>query len=235
MPSAQVPAHAVVQAAWSVLQQNGWDHPAWREAYSLGQLCLAAAYSIHDSTNEAPYVELQQSNSTLQTTQSSIRTAQGPKDAELCCQRVQGQNSQGQQASCNPSSVQLASTGQGSTPQDIHNLGKLDFREHAMQAMQALDLASIMGAPADMLAPVLETTEPAARQAHQTYLSQNPRMLKSTEYTPRPDGRPSAPEEASELAAGSEAGREQQGELSHGCSRMSDLVKSGSIKSGADC
>ncbi|KAL3144468.1 hypothetical protein ABBQ32_004209 [Trebouxia sp. C0010 RCD-2024] len=41
-----------------------------------------------------------------------------------------------------------------------------------MKAMQALDLASIMGAPAEMLGPILSRTEPLARQAHQASLAQ---------------------------------------------------------------
>ena len=37
----------------------------------------------------------------------------------------------------------------------------------AQKAMRALDLASIMGAPPDFLAPVMSITEPLARQQHQ--------------------------------------------------------------------
>ena len=40
-----------------------------------------------------------------------------------------------------------------------------------MKAMQALDMASIMGAPAEMLAPVLHSTQPLAQQAHQANLT----------------------------------------------------------------
>ncbi len=41
----------------------------------------------------------------------------------------------------------------------------------AQKAMQALDLASIMGAPPDFLAPVMSITEPLARQQHQANLA----------------------------------------------------------------
>ncbi|KAL0042760.1 hypothetical protein WJX79_009907 [Trebouxia sp. C0005] len=49
------PAQAVVAAAWKTLQQDGWDHPAWREAYSFAQLCIAASHiSLNDSRPTDP-------------------------------------------------------------------------------------------------------------------------------------------------------------------------------------
>ena len=46
-----------------------------------------------------------------------------------------------------------------------------DASPPAQKAMQALDLASIMGAPPDFLAPVMSITEPQARQQHQARLA----------------------------------------------------------------
>lgn len=46
-----------------------------------------------------------------------------------------------------------------------------DASPPAQKAMQALDLASIMGAPPDFLAPVMSIAEPLARQQHQAKLA----------------------------------------------------------------
>ena len=131
-----MPAQEVVKAAWALLQKSGWNHPAWREAYSLGQLCSAAAHlSMHNSHTLTPLADtattaaLQHQNSSITPEQHiSVRTAALQTPQAVAC----------------PS----------------------------MQAMQALDLASIMGAPAEFLGAVLDAVEPKARQDHQAMYSQ---------------------------------------------------------------
>ena len=131
----QAPAQAVVAAAWEVLQQKGWDHPAWREAYSFAQLCIAASLiSLNDtsSTDSAP--------------NNSKHVQSLPSSASL----RSDDNSTGNSPYADRAS-------EASPP--------------ALKAMQALDLASIMGAPPDFLAPVMSITEPLARQQHQAKLA----------------------------------------------------------------
>lgn len=134
LSACQGPAQAVVEAAWTVLQQTGWDHPAWQEAYSLGQLCLAAAYSSLDKSTPRPAA-------------AAATPHLSPQITDATDYRQRGVEGPGATAAAAP----------------------LDCP--AMKAMQALDLASIMGAPAEFLAPVLDITEPLARQEYQARLS----------------------------------------------------------------
>lgn len=124
----QAPAQAVVAAAWETLQQKGWDHPAWREAYSFAQLCIAASHiSLNDSLPTDPA-----SNTSMHVQ---------PSDSVRSDDKSKGNNPHEDRAT------------EASPP--------------AQKAMLALDLASIMGAPPDFLAPVMSITEPLARQHHQ--------------------------------------------------------------------
>ncbi|DBA90193.1 TPA: Lysine-specific demethylase 8, variant 3 [Trebouxia sp. C0004] len=129
------PARAVVAAAWEVLQQKGWDHPAWREAYSFAQLCIAASHiSLNDSSSTDPA----------------------------------SNNSMHVQPLPSSDSVRSDYNTTGNSP---HTDRAIDVSPPAQKAMQALDLASIMGAPPDFLAPVKSITEPVARQQHQAKLA----------------------------------------------------------------
>lgn len=61
---------------------------------------------------------------------------------------------------------------QGSPEQGSRSWGSTQQGSHSMEAMQALDLACIMGAPSEMLAPLLKLIEPLAKQSHQASLAQ---------------------------------------------------------------
>lgn len=129
------PAQAVVAAAWEDLQRHGWDHPAWREAYSFAQLCIAAS---HISLNEFNPTDPASNNSThVQPLPFSH-------------------------------SVRSDDKSKGNSP---HADRATKASPPAQKAMQALDLASIMGAPPDFLAPVMSITEPLAQQQHQAKLA----------------------------------------------------------------
>lgn len=123
-------------AAWEVLHETGWDHPAWREAYSFAQLCLAAAY-----TNLSP------SSPTGHSSNGS--TWQPP--ITLHDKPISEIDHSAHRRSCTKEAA--------------------DAMPPAQRAMQALDLASIMGAPPDFLGPVLAVTEPLALQQHQQSLA----------------------------------------------------------------
>ena len=123
-------------AAWEVLHKTGWDHPAWREAYSFAQLCLAAAY-----TNLSPSSPTRHS-SNGSTCQPPI-TPQGKPISQM--------DHSAHRRSCTKEAA--------------------DAMLPAQRAMQALDLASIMGAPPDFLGPVSAVTEPLALQQHQQSLA----------------------------------------------------------------
>ncbi len=113
----------------------GWDHPAWREAYSFAQLCIAASHiSLNDtsSTDSAP--------------NNSMHVQSLPSSASL-------------------------RSDDNSTGNSPYADRATDASPPAQKAMQALDLASIMGAPPDFLAPVMSITEPLARQQHQANLA----------------------------------------------------------------
>ena len=72
----------------------------------------------------------------------------------------QGSHRQGslkQDSPTQQNSLVMGSSEQGSSRQG----------SNSVKAMQALDLASIMGAPPEMLAPLLNLIEPLAKQAHQ--------------------------------------------------------------------
>ena len=214
----QAPSCDAVQAAWEVHRQTGWNHPAWREAYSLAQLCLAASYIFPERT-ETPHTALpaeqpltgasQCSNSSAPAVTRQNSTQQGaqidppPELARLNHHRQgsaeQGSMSQGslsqgsmlqgssyhdtkqgsrrqgslkQDSPTQQNSLVKGSFEQGSSRQGIPRKGSTKQGSHSLEAMQALDLASIMGAPPEMLAPLLNVVEPMAKQAHQASLAQ---------------------------------------------------------------
>ena len=129
------------------MQQTGWDHPAWREAYALGQLCLAAAY-----TGLVPC-----SSADTKAAPKSTMLPKGAHNAELASEDCNGDAEK--QSTADRSSQATAA---------------VSVEDFVAKAMQALDLASILGAPPELLAPVLDTTEPLARQAHQRKPAQPP-------------------------------------------------------------
>lgn len=222
----QAPAHAVVQAAWEVLQETGWDHPAWREAYSLAQLCLAAAYTLPELTttasactqpiptssdsapnspgSKAPTSEPGQPHAAApsgrprssaihssppalghsQLPQNNAQTKSPPEIAKPDSHRQGSMKQDSLACSClKKDSSDPASPRKSSSKQVIPELDS-----HIMKAMQALDLASILGAPPEMLAPLLSTTEPLAKQAHQASLAQQNRLpLQQRHCTPPAD------------------------------------------------
>ena len=137
-----MPAQAVVQVAWEVLQHTGWDHPAWREAYTLAQLCLAAAYVSLDSSHPFTVALEASSPNSAQTNGLAKDRSMGTEDQW---------HAQQAQSAANVTEI-------------LHC--------PAMKALQALDLASIMGAPPDLLGPVLDITEPLAHQAYQATFAQ---------------------------------------------------------------
>lgn len=189
-----------MQAAWEVLQQTGWDHPAWREAYSLGQLCLAAAYTIPEQITEAsagtptlsattdrvadsraaqyemPHTALPAEtplSDAIQSSPSALMHLKLPyKDTQTDSlpgvarphSYRQGTNEWG----CFTEDSSRAADPQNSSLKKTSP----ELASPTMKAMQALDLASIMGAPTEMLVPILSRTEPLARQAHQASLAQ---------------------------------------------------------------
>ena len=212
----------MVQAAWETLQQTGWDHPAWREAYSLAQLCLAAAYTFQDS-NAAPagctrlspvtagdHHAHHTSTATLdhasQTAAEPTAHMQPPLQLaqttfQFAPSRPQLETGSSKQESCNGNgnSHKSGSPEQKGSQQSRPQQASPGEISHAMKAMQALDMASIMGAPPDMLAPVLHSTEPLARQAHQASLAlQNEPSYQAAHKATKQGGTVSQSEQSSE-------------------------------------
>ena len=199
----QVPALAVVQTTWKAQTETGWDHPAWREAYSLGQLCLAASYTFPEPHAALP---APRSSNIAQDTVNSTPPHQQPcnqgaqtdslPEPDRLSPHRQGSVEQGSmpQSDSNIGSIELGSmqgdsrkngsprqgrperhsqSQQGRPGNGSLEQGSPEQGSHSMEAMQALDLASIMGAPAEMLAPLLTLIEPIAKQAHQASLAQH--------------------------------------------------------------
>lgn len=231
----QIPARAVVQTAWKAHVQTGWDHPAWREAYSLAQLCLAASYTF-----PAPY---KNSHAALpapkpsSTAQDTVNSA--PPHQQPCHQGAQtdslpelarlNPHRQGSMPQCdsNTGSMQGDSPKHGSPRQgrpEQHsqtqqgrpgngNLeqGRTKHGSHSMEAMRALDLASIMGAPAEMLAPLLTLVEPLAKQAHQASLAQeNSNVLHPAEHGDSTNQANPSPQQQSDSMQENQQGSPQQ-------------------------
>ena len=206
----QVPALAVVETTWKAHTETGWDHPAWREAYSLAQLCLAASYTFPEPHAALPAprssnIAQHPVNSTPPHQQPCHQGAQNdalPEPARLNPHgQEQGSVPQGSSSigSIGMGSVQgdspihgspkqgrpkqhsqiqqgrpsNGSHEQGSSEQGCRSWGSSKQGSYSLEAMQALDLASIMGAPAEMLAPLLILVEPTAKQAHQASLAQH--------------------------------------------------------------
>ena len=185
------------------MKQTGWDHPAWREAYSLAQLCLAASYTFPGPTRTAPAPPANSDRAASGTaspslvphvtlpSQSPFNGALQPSPPALAHQRpsedaqpdsLPASTVPDRQGSMQPGSSKCGSfkkdtpqqgsprkgtSRQGSPRRDSPKQGST-----ILKAMQALDLAAIMGAPNEMLEPILNMTEPLAKQAHQASLAQ---------------------------------------------------------------
>ena len=87
-------------------------------------------------------------------------------------QGSQKRDSPTQQSSPSKGSFDQCNSRQGNFTKGSCNQSSSKQGSHSMEAMQALDLASIMGAPAEMLAPLLDLVEPLAKQEHQASLAQ---------------------------------------------------------------
>lgn len=161
-----------MDACWTRLQQQGWDHPAWREAYCLGQLCLAFAYTASVTSSS----HANRANAKLHH-QSSLN---GSKIEALLAPDTPQQAAPSHVAppQCNIMSDSASETG---APSNVHQplstastgqpQANADNCLHAIEAMKALDMTSIMGGPPEMLQPFTAVIEPQARRCHQAAMA----------------------------------------------------------------
>lgn len=163
-------AKVVVDEAWFRLQTQGWDHPAWREAYCLGQLCLACAYNCldrdaaeristgnPDSQDRGPGNRSEASQSEAEEASQSEAAAESVQPTPAPCQTADSKQAQ-------PLRSHIAANAAADAAQ----------QQPCLSAMRVLDLATIMGAPSAMVQPLVTVIEPKAQQylqatlAHQT-------------------------------------------------------------------
>lgn len=156
----QAHAEAVVSEAWTRLQTQGWDHPAWREAYCLGQLCLACAYSHLDSITpvQAPRFQTPDEAASPDKQEAKASHAAPLLKSAATCNRHDPAGS--------PQQI-LPAKSAHAPDTDTH----ATEQQPCLEAMRVLDLAMILGTPSTMVQPLVNLVEPRAHQCLQATLA----------------------------------------------------------------
>lgn len=161
MTLAQAQAEAIVDASWNRLHTQGWDHPAWREAYCLAQICLAFAYTGLESAVANQQVRVNSSHSAAPG--ANATPDHSPDNFLTHCQTSPD----------NKAAPNLATSTGSAAPTEANSEQHRTYQD----AMRAVDLALIMGAPSEMMQPFVSIIEPQAKSRLQSVL-----VAKSTKH-----------------------------------------------------